>query len=149
MYLRKCSLEDCDILYKWANDPIVRKNAFNTSPIPYSDHIEWFNKSLHSNSRSIFICMKADIPIGQIRIDEENGVGVISYIVDKVERGKGIGSKMLNLVYEIINKEYLHISILKGLVKKENIASRKAFINNGYYELEEKEYIVYTIDISR
>lgn len=50
---------------------------------------------------------------------------------------------MLNLLYEKIKADGFNIKILKGLVKKENIASRKAFINNGYIEIEDKEYIVY------
>jgi RimJ/RimL family protein N-acetyltransferase len=149
MYLRKCSLEDCDILYKWANDPTVRRNAFNTSPIPYSDHVDWLNKSLSYNKRIIFICMKGDKSVGQIRIDEEDFVGVISYVVDKSERGRGIGSKMLKMIHEIVSSEYKHISILKGLVKKENMASRKVFLNNGYRELEQNEYMVYTLEVDK
>lgn len=149
MYLRKCSFEDCDILYKWANDPTVRKNAFNTSLITYSEHVKWFNKSISYEKRSIFICIKDNKPVGQIRIDEEESIGLISYSVDKNERGRGIGSKMIKMISGIVRCEYKDISILKGLVKKENIASRKAFLNNGYRELEQKEYMVYTLEVDR
>ena len=143
MYLRRCLMEDSDTLYKWANDPTVRINAFNTSPIPYEEHVEWFKKSIENKDRQIFILIKDNISVGQIRIDIEENIAIISYIIDEKERGKGIGSTMLNLLYEKIKADGFNIKILKGLVKKENIASRKAFINNGYIEIEDKEYIVY------
>lgn len=148
MYLRRCLIEDCDNLYKWANDPTVRVNAFNTSPIPYKEHVEWFKKSIENKNRHIFILIKDNIAVGQIRIDiEEEVIATISYVIDENERGKGIGSTMLNLLYEKIKTDDYNIKKLKGLVKKENIASRKAFINNGYTEIEDKEYIIYIKEV--
>lgn len=45
IYLRNASCSDMDILYKWANDPDTRLNAFSTDPIPYAVHKEWFQKN--------------------------------------------------------------------------------------------------------
>lgn len=64
MYLRRCLVEDSDTLYKLANDPTVRVNAFNTSPIPYMEHVEWLKKSIENKDRQIFILIKDNISVG-------------------------------------------------------------------------------------
>lgn len=148
MYLRKCLIDDCDTLYKWSNDPTVRINAFNTSPIPYEEHLEWFEKSLKNEKRKIFICIDNDIKVGQIRIDIENNIATISYTVDKDARGKGIGTEMLKLLYKNIKFNDIQIEKLKGIVKKENIASKKAFLNNDYKQIEDEEYMIYVKEIN-
>lgn len=145
--LRRCDIDDCDLLYRWANDKIVRKNAFNTSPIPYSEHLNWFNKSLKSDTRVIFICIMDSIPVGMIRIDIEGKEAVISYLVDSKHRGKGVGTQMLKLLHDIVVSEYKQIEKLIGLVKKENIASCKAFEKVGYSSFEEEELNKYVLKL--
>lgn len=145
--LRKCGVEDCNLLYHWANDISVRQNAFNTSPITYFDHVNWFGKSLKSNVRVIFICMIDSIPLGMIRIDMEKKQAIISYLVDQNHRGIGIGTQMLKLLENIVVSEYKGIEKLIGLVKKENIASCKAFEKVGYDSFEEEEFNRYILKL--
>lgn len=145
--LRKCDIGDCDLLYQWSNDKIVRQNAFNTSPIPYSDHVNWFGKSLESNTRFIFICMMDSIPVGMIRIDVDNTEATISYLVDQKHRGIGVGTHMLKLLQDIVANDYKNIEKLIGLVKKENTASCKAFEKVGYDSFEEKEFNKYILKL--
>ena len=35
--------EDRDLLLNWANDPVVRQNAFNKKIINKKTHYKWFN----------------------------------------------------------------------------------------------------------
>jgi len=35
VFLRKATLSDIDLLYEWANDPVVRENSFSTESISY------------------------------------------------------------------------------------------------------------------
>lgn len=146
VYLRRCNLEDCDILYEWSNDKIVRRNAFNTAHIPYSDHVNWFTKSLESSKRIIFIGMIDAIPVGMIRIDIENSEAVISYLIDKKHRGRGIGTHMLKLLQKTI-EEYIGIDRLIGLVKKDNIASCKIFEKLGYDKFEDVDFNKYILNL--
>lgn len=145
--LRRCSFEDCDLLYHWSNEKVVRENAFSTSPIPYSDHVNWFRNSLESDSRSIFICMIDSKPVGMIRIDVENTEAIISYLVSQNYRGNGIGTQMLNLLQSIVVNEYKYIDKLIGLVKKENIASCKVFEKVGYEFSQEEEFNKYKLKL--
>ena len=45
-YLRKATIEDRDLLFQWANDPLVRKNSFSTAEIAYEEHVDWYNRVL-------------------------------------------------------------------------------------------------------
>ena len=35
LILREAKKDDVELLFKWANDPVVRKNSFNESLIAY------------------------------------------------------------------------------------------------------------------
>ena len=144
--LRQATPEDVDLVYKWANDPTVRANAFSTDPIPYDNHVAWYRGRLNNPDCHIYIGMaKENRPVGIIRVEkqsEEPTVGMISYSVDAGERGKGIGTKLLSLV---ARKLYgTELITLAGQVKPDNTASRKAFERAGFMESNRKlEYIEY------
>ncbi|MFU0784417.1 MAG: N-acetyltransferase domain-containing protein [Thermoanaerobacterium thermosaccharolyticum] len=144
LYLRKATLEDCDLLFNWANDDIVRKNAFNTDTIKFEDHIVWFNNKIHSNNCFIFIlCLDKD-PIGQIRIDIEEKCGIISYSIDKNYRFNGYGSTLLSMLEDAIIDIHINIVRLIGKVKYDNVASQKAFKKNGYQKILCEKYVLYS-----
>jgi len=143
MVFRKATIDDCDLFFKWANDKEVRANAFNSKPIIYEEHVQWFSKKILSLDCFLYICYEKDIPIGQIRVDIENNVGIIAYSIDSQNRGKGYGTKMLEMIVDQIKKEDVKISILKGKVKYENIASQKAFEKAGYECKNNEKYIEY------
>lgn len=132
MIFRRATIEDCNLLYGWANEPAVRQNSFNSSLIEYEDHVEWFRKKLNSPDSHLYICMDKDKPIGQIRIEVENGAGIINFSVDSDSRGMGYGKKMLNEIAGILKEGGIRIEKLIGKVKPENTASKRAFEGAGY-----------------
>lgn len=126
----RCALEsDCDLLYHWANDPETRKNSLNTEKIPYENHCQWFAGKLQDNKCDIFICEYEEEPVGQIRLDYQDHIAVISYSIAKDFRGRGFGSEMLFLAEGQVKDKTTR---LMGVVKTENIASQRAFEKNGY-----------------
>lgn len=141
MTLRLCDENDIDVIYKLANDPTVRDNAFSSNRIHYKDHCEWYAEGLIDENRIMYIVEKDNVIIGQIRLDKQKDKAIISYSIEKNNRRKGYGRKVL----ELIKKEAIlnGIVILEGLVKKNNIASRKAFTSNRFIESEEDTYFKY------
>jgi RimJ/RimL family protein N-acetyltransferase len=143
LYLRKADFGDCDLLFDWANDDEVRRNSFNQNKILYGDHVVWFNKVMNSSKYMIFIFLSGSIPLGQVRIEIENGTAVISYSVDRKYRGKHLASKMLTLLEnEVINSK-LNISKLVGYVKFDNNISKKVFQDLNYNEVLRKDFYEY------
>lgn len=144
LYLKKASSADVDLLYKWANDSEVRKNAFHTEPIPYENHVKWFAKMMVDASVYQYILYQGEIPIGQIRLNVEGNEALIDYSISAENRGKGFGSQLLRLVKELVVTDKIsNVIKLTGQVKYENLASARAFEKCGFTKREMTDYIQY------
>lgn len=143
-YLRKADQSDMDLLYQWANDPVVRKMAFHMDPIPYEDHVKYFTKMLADASVYQYIMYEGDLPIGQIRLNVTGNEALIDYSISAVHRGKGYGSRLLQLIKkQIVTDEISHIIKMIGQVKYENAVSASVFEKCGFTKREMEKYIQY------
>lgn len=142
--LRKVRHEDIDLLFKWANDPVVRSNSFNSAPIPYEDHKSWFNKIMTDTSVLQFILESDELPIGQIRLNISDSVAEIGYSIAKEYRGKGYGHIILQLVMDEIKSNHPQIKKVIAKVKDDNTVSRKLFESEGY----DTEYLCYSLEVN-
>ncbi|WP_052037777.1 GNAT family N-acetyltransferase [Clostridium drakei] len=147
LFLRKVNLNDCGLLFDWANDEEVRKNSFNKNKILYENHIDWFNSMIKLNNCIIFILCYDDIDVGQVRINIENNCGIIDYSIDKRYRGRGYGYKILYMLEKYIISDCINVNRLVGNVKNSNIKSQKAFEKNNYKKILEKECFIYLKEI--
>ena len=134
--LRPVTHEDCTLLFKWANDSKVRENSFSPNSIDLESHIKWYKHKINDKKTNIFIVLKDNVEVGQIRVDIENDKGFIDYSIDENNRGQGIGAEILQL----IKMEITNVNLI-GYVKKENIASIKAFKKTGYEKIEHDDFI--------
>lgn len=140
LYIRNATKADMDLLYKWANDPIVRKNSFSTELIPYENHVLWFNRIMADPFVLQFVLMEDNTPVGQIRLNIEGKEAEIGYSIASEFRGKGYGHKILQLVANEVITNHPEIEKLVAKVKPDNIASNKLFKSEGF----EMEYTCYT-----
>lgn len=147
--LRNVMPEDIDLLFHWANDPVVRQNSFNTAPIPYEDHIKWFHKMLADENAYQYILCDSDKAVGQIRLNIENGSAWIDYSVAPDMRGMGLGYRMLLLVSDQVHADRLKIHQLIGKVKYSNAASARAFEKCGYSKTDTGSCMEYRLTVAR
>ena len=138
-YLRKVTTEDMDLLYQWANDPVVRANAFSTEQIPYEDHVKWFAARMEDPDTAMYIFIQNDRPVGQIRLDIEGKKAQIDYSIAAEYRGKGYGKQMLLLLETVVREFLPGIDTLVGKVKLENQASMQAFLKAGFQKIDREE----------
>ncbi|RKN82771.1 GNAT family N-acetyltransferase [Ulvibacterium marinum] len=147
--LRDLHKNDLKLLFDWANNFTVRKNALNKQEIKWEHHQVWFKKKMNAANSHIFILEDETVSIGQIRFDRINeNLFEIDYSIDENYRGKGYGSKIIQLG---ITKFYQHeesTAILRGLVQEDNIASSKTFLKSSFMEvgsevINELRYIIY------
>lgn len=143
-YLRDVNKNDCDLLFNWANDELVRKNSFNTEKIKYEKHVEWFKIKLSSHDSYMYILCNKKQDVGIIRVELEGKKGIISYSLNKKYRGLGLSLKMLFLLEHKIIEQNVEIDELIGFVKKSNLASQKVFEKLNYIKNIENDYIKYT-----
>lgn len=144
---KKATLEDVDILFKWANDIEVRDNSFNSNMIEYSDHVKWVTEKLSSEKTIILIAMANKRKIGQIRLEVNEDIAVINYSIDKHERGKGFGMKLIECIDNNIKKYSKNVNVLQGEVKKNNIASIKIFEKNNFEPIIEEDKVVFLKEV--
>ncbi|MBP1586005.1 MAG: GNAT family N-acetyltransferase, partial [Lachnospiraceae bacterium] len=126
--------EDMDLLFKWANDPEVRRNSFNSDPILYEEHCRWFKKMMNDPTQVQYILMAGDKPAGQIRFTLADDEALIGYSIAPGMRGLGLGKAMLELAAARIREDHPEVKKLIGQVKPENTGSGKCFEKSGYEE---------------
>ena len=131
-YLRAVVSSDMEILFEWANDPVVRGNSFHSEPISYEVHKSWFKHMMEDASVHQFILMDNGIPIGQIRLNVYGDEAEIGYSIAKEFRGNGYGRMILQLAAEEVRANHPEIGKLVAKVKSDNTMSRRLFESEGY-----------------
>ncbi|MBA3018326.1 MAG: GNAT family N-acetyltransferase [Proteobacteria bacterium] len=130
--LREVGENDCELLWKWSNDSVVRSSAFHSSPISWEEHKKWFATKLGDSN--CFYCIAIDglgKPVGQIRFDVSDGIAETDISVAREKRGLGLGQQIIKSGLEGLCKR-MFIRRVYALVKIENIASVTAFKKAGF-----------------
>ena len=131
LQIRLAEEKDLEITFKWLNDPKVREFSFNKEKVRLENHKAWFENKLKDSKCTYFIAEVNQEPVGSFRIDKENDQGIISFLLDTKQHGKGLGFKLLKQGVKKINKIYPEL-ILIGFVMKQNKASMKLFEKLGF-----------------
>ena len=136
--LRAATQNDCRSLWHWRNDQTTREASFDTAPIPYKDHKDWFFRKFNAPDMCIFIIIdQNNHEVGYIRFNIASDQAEISVSVDRSERGRGIGAAAIRLGSERIlalgrvNRVLAHI-------KRDNRGSVKTFQRAGYEQIGTK-----------
>lgn len=133
-YLRQATVDDMMMFFDWVNEKTVRQNSFSTNIINLDNHKAWFEKSLQNKDRYIYVLMKDDLPLGQIRFDVRDEEAEIAYSIDKSYRNKGFGKIIISLGMEQIVKDCNRVQTIVAKVKGINEYSKKCFLRNGFEE---------------
>ncbi len=140
IYLREAAMEDALDILKWRNDEKSREGSFSKDTINIPQHLEWYKKKLADPNSHLFILMAEDAKAGHIRLDCQNDVAEISYMIAPDHRGKGYGKEILRLIEQDAPEG---IKVLVGFTLPGNEGSRKCFADNNYRELTAGDVICY------
>tara|TARA_X000000368_G_C22649306_1_gene544525 strand:- start:150 stop:620 length:471 start_codon:yes stop_codon:yes gene_type:complete len=130
--VRKAKIEDEQLLLFWANDPVVRANAFTSDLISAKVHSSWFRQRLSNDEFCKMYILETveGTPIGQVRFEKKYKKWYVNYSLSKLARGKNLGSRLLNLsIRKFKKKGKLD---LFAEVKKSNNPSFKIFKKNKF-----------------
>lgn len=123
------------LVWEWANDPDARQASFSSDPIPWDQHVKWFEAKLADPRCVFFIAVDGDdTPVGQVRFDLEACDAVVSVSIDPRLRGRGYGSAILRLSSQELFKTS-EVNVIHAYVKQGNEASLHAFERAGYQSL--------------
>ncbi len=134
IYLRSAEPDDIQLIFQWANDPTVRKNAFSTKKIAWEEHVQWYTRLMESDNAKLYIMVHGDQAIGQLRLDLHGESAEITYSVAPQYRCMGYGKSLLSLAAEQVRTDFPQLKRLTARVKPDNVASKRAFLDTGYVE---------------
>ena len=150
-HLELASAADVKLYFDWANEPATRAQSFNSNPIPWSDHVSWFEKNIVSEHHVFLKFCENGKPVGQLRFSIEDGHWLINYSLDVQVRGRGLSELILRMAcrYATLSGR---TNLLMGYVKPDNIPSLKAFRKCGFREEIRKQngndVICFQMDLS-
>jgi RimJ/RimL family protein N-acetyltransferase len=124
--LREACSKDAPALWRWANDGASRSASLNTEPIKPAAHLEWFN-SAADRGESIKICLQGNVPVGVVRLKDEDSDIRLSYSIAPEARGHGLAKEMLSIVL----RDHLGRRLVAS-VREENSASNKILLSLGF-----------------
>ena len=129
-------LDPCDIdeLYKWRNHPDARKNFFNPNLVSWDEHKRWFEIKMEDASVTIYMAYHGESKIGSIRFENKGDAINIGVVLNPEFMGKGFGSEVIRLGTKKFISENGHGKPLVAEIKKDNIASIRAFEKAGFKE---------------
>ncbi len=137
--LRRAQENDCELLWKWANDTAVRQAAFNSKNIAWEDHLMWFSDKRSDSNCIQYIALNShDVPIGQIRFDIKDLIVEVDYSIDKDFREMGLGKILLKRGIGLFCAEEEKTITIQRCVKRENEPSNRAVQGVGFLGAGEK-----------
>lgn len=132
--LRHIRSDDEEDLFLWRNDPEVRKNSFSTGVVTSEEHALWFAKKNKDPNVVMYLAHAGKNKIGVIRFEDKGNEIVVNVMLNPNFVGMGFGSKLIKLGTEIFVGEKRPDRPIVAEVKKDNVASLKAFEKAGYSE---------------
>jgi len=137
--LRKIEYSDWPILLDWANDSVMRKNAFNQNKITQEEHLNYIKNMLKDSSKNIYILEINDVPVATIKDSLLEDFIELSYNISPKYRGKKLSILLLNLYL------YDHSGKFLCRIKKENIPSIRMVERCGFTLDKEDNGVLYYV----
>lgn len=132
--IRDVTVEDCRDLFTWRNHAVIRKYFFNTNPIPWDEHKRWFDTKSKDPNTNIYIACCGEEKVGTVRFDDVDGFVKVSVMLNPDYLNKSLGSKVIGLAVEEYKNTMKTGKPIIAEIRKDNIASIKAFTNAGFGE---------------
>ena len=128
--LRPVTEQDAHVLWEWANDEDVRRNAFSTAAIGWDEHVAWLTARLADDRASLYIASDDEGPVGHVRFADppEGDIGVeVSVALAPARRGEHLGAPLIEAG---VRRAFVDPAVTSVLarVKPENVGSQRAFI---------------------
>jgi RimJ/RimL family protein N-acetyltransferase len=130
---RKALESDLDLYFKWANDPLVRVQSYNSDIVSFENHVQWFTKNFKNPDFYFYLFQNdQDANVGQVRI-QKNGANdaIIGLSIDASFRGLGLGSELLIMA----TNDFLSSNpqfVIHAYIKQHNISSKTIFEKSGF-----------------
>lgn len=130
---RKITKKDLPILKKWRNSPQIWQFNTQFTLLNMKNQEEWFSDLKTNSSRKMYFVTIEKQPVaicGFIHIENKNA-DIAIIIGDKKFRGKGLGTKILDMLLKLGFDKY-NLHRIGAEVLKNNIESQKFFLKMNF-----------------
>jgi RimJ/RimL family protein N-acetyltransferase len=134
--LRPVTRADCQVLWKWVNQPSVRQASFSQEKIVWDQHIKWLDKKLNDDEIRMYIGILEGKPVGVVRYSLHGKSAEVSVNIDERFQGKGYGPMLIAAGSAEIN-ESCGVKTIDAYVRNSNKASLLAFYIAGFERMGE------------
>lgn len=132
------NINNAKIIWEWRNEPLTRKNSLRTNIILWEDFYFNFNNKYFKNKVPPFFITNNNEIVGFIGcVDFKDDSVTIEINIDSDKRGKGYGSKSINLLVNKLIEDY-EIKFIRAVIKKSNLISQKIFLKNKFIFVKEQ-----------
>jgi RimJ/RimL family protein N-acetyltransferase len=137
---------DAPDLLRWKNDPDTREFALVThQEITSERHAVWMKWMLTSPDVRVYIIEANGKPCGDVRCEFYSRHIEMAIKLDRGFRGHGIGTYALNVIGDLVQKEFQKKLMAK--IAYGNVASMRLFEGCGYRVYSHGEgYYIYSKD---
>lgn len=132
--VRRAHVDDLMTYFRWANEPEARRQAIRTDPIDLATHTRWFERKINHPTDFLYIFEHGRQAIGQVRFEREYDRYLISFSVAAEARGRGLGTQLIKLGLEHLQRSLGRRPRVRAYVRPMNQASRRVFEQNGFAE---------------
>jgi L-amino acid N-acyltransferase YncA len=138
--VRRATMADARLLWRWANDPDTRAASLSPDPIPYPDHVRWLRHRLADRSCLLLIGGNGAGPLGQVRFDSREAAAEVSISVAPEHRGT-VGGLLLESAMRRFRRGSPRMNLI-AQVKIDNGPSRRLFEHAGFRLVNERRGIL-------
>jgi len=132
--LRAVSLSDAELIYKWRNNPQVRKYSVDSGCISLAEHKKWLVEKIKNKNSILLLGILKQKPCGVIRYELSVNNAEVSIYLDPLQIGKGIGYQLLCSGEKWLMDNQPNIIKITATVLEENLPSASMFNNAGYHK---------------
>lgn len=120
--------EDSRFVFEVHNDPTMRAQAISKEPIPWADHVRWYQQRLLDEGYEILIATSETQSVGVARIDFSADTE-LHVAVATEHRGQGLGTALIRAATE---RALERAAQVVAHVVPSNSASLRAFEKAGF-----------------
>jgi len=137
--LNRADKSDCRDLWRWRNNPRIRRNFFDNRPVSWKAHKDWFYSKINDKDTRIYIANIGGKKIGVIRFESRDHLVSVSVNLNPLFFGRRLGGRLIELGTKSFLSESKTPKPIIAQIKRDNTASEKAFFKAGYRRIEEAE----------
>ena len=129
-------------IWEWRNDPVTRSMFRSQDFVLWEDHSNWYRKTLLNPNRIMYVGLNVQLPFGVVRFDSIYNLESsfeISININPLDRGKGLGLKILKLALIKLKEERPNVKKIIAKVKQENPASKRLFKSADFVAQQSNE----------